>query len=209
MQLRDYQQNMKDRLYDAWTKVSSVMLQMPTGTVKTHLMAAVIRENMEVGVLVVAHGTELIEQISKTLDKFEVPHGIINRKTDHAVAKTYRLLWEKWPEAKFLGLTATPCRMNNTGFTDLFDTLLESWHIQDFIDKGWLADFEYVSVTPDNWMVERIKGLKKRGVDGDYQTKEMATVMDTEASIEHLYQSYQQYAKGKKGIVYAISREHA
>lgn len=248
MQLRDYQQNMKDRLYDAWTKVSSVMLQMPTGTGKTHLMAAVIRENMEAGVLVVAHRIELIEQISKTLDKFEVPHGIINRKTvdinrvteqnrvvvasiqtlsgrinqvdfetgiivvdeaHHAVAKTYRLLWEKWPEAKFLGLTATPCRMNNTGFTDLFDTLLESLHIQDFIDKGWLADFEYVSVTPDNWMVERIKGLKKRGVDGDYQTKEMATVMDTEASIEHLYQSYQQYAKGKKGIVYAISREHA
>ena len=192
MQLRDYQQNMKDRLYDAWTKVSSVMLQMPTGTGKTHLMAAVIRENMEVGVLVVAHRIELIEQISKTLDMFEVPHGIINRKTvdinrvteqnrvvvasiqtlsgrinqvefktgiivvdeaHHAVAKTYRLLWEKWPEAKFLGLTATPCRMNNTGFTDLFDTLLESWHIQDFIDKGWLADFEYVSVTPDNWMV--------------------------------------------------------
>lgn len=46
MQLRDYQQNMKDRLYDAWTKVSSVMLQLPTGTGKTHLMAAVIRENM-------------------------------------------------------------------------------------------------------------------------------------------------------------------
>ena len=142
MQLRDYQQNMKDRLYDAWTKVSSVMLQMPTGTGKTHLMAAVIRENMEAGVLVVAHRIELIEQISKTLDDFEVPHGIINRKTvdinrvteqnrvvvasiqtlsgrinqadfktgiivvdeaHHAVAKTYRLLWEKWPEAKFLG----------------------------------------------------------------------------------------------------------
>ena len=70
MQLRDYQQNMKDRLYDTWTKVSSVMLQMPTGTGKTHLMAAVIRENMEVGVLFVAHRIELIEQISKTLDKF-------------------------------------------------------------------------------------------------------------------------------------------
>lgn len=75
MQLRDYQQNMKDRLYDAWTKVSSVMLQMPTGTGKTHLMAAVIRENMEVGVLVVAHRIELIEQISKTLDKFVFSEG--------------------------------------------------------------------------------------------------------------------------------------
>lgn len=256
--LRDYQQEMLDRLHEAWLKKSSVMVQMPTGTGKTHLMAAVIHENMERGVLIVAHRVELIGQISQTLDSFEVPHGIIDRTTadidevtrvhqvvvasiqtlsrrlghkdqsgltdntegfspelvivdeaHHAVAKTYRLLWDKWPKAKFLGLTATPCRLNETGFTDLFDTLLESYSIQEFIDKGWLSDFEYVSVTPDNFMVERIAGLKKRGVDGDFQTKEMATVMDSPESIEHMYQSYMQYAKGKKGIVYAINREHA
>lgn len=67
----------------------------------------------------------------------------------------------------------------------------------------------YVSVTPENWMLENIHGLKKRGVDGDYQTKEMATVMDTPESIAHLYESYEAFAWRKKGIVYAIDREHA
>ena len=266
MFLRDYQQEMLDRLKEAWTRYRHVMVQMPTGTGKTHLMAKVIDEQMAEGVLIVAHRIELIGQISDTLDRFGVSHGRIDRTTadaeevmrrhsvvvasiqtlarrmghtidtesaerakgtesvqdkkrvpglvivdeaHHAVAKTYRWLWDKWPEAKFLGLTATPCRLNNSGFTDLFDTLLQSYSIMEFIDKGWLADFEYVSVTPDNWMVERIAGLKKRGVDGDYQTKEMATVMDSQESIAHLYNSYEQYAKGKKGIVYAISREHA
>ena len=250
--LRDYQQEMLERLHVAWKTCRGVMVQMPTGTGKTHVMAAVIRENMEQGMLIVAHRLELIGQISQTLDSFEVPHGVIDRWTKdldeitknnkvivasiqtlsrrwnvtqlsqvlsasliivdeahHAVAKSYRWMWEQWPKAKFLGLTATPCRLNQTGFTDLFDTLLESYSIQTFIDRGWLSDFEYVSVTPDNIMVERIAGLKKRGVDGDYQTKEMATVMDLPESIEHLYNSYMQYAKGKKGIVYAISREHA
>ena len=250
--LRDYQQEMLERLHVAWKTCRGVMVQMPTGTGKTHVMAAVIRENMEHGVLIVAHRLELIGQISQTLDSFEVPHGVIDRWTKdvegiarnnkvvvasiqtlsrrgndsevsqilnaslvivdeahHAVAKSYRWMWEQWPKAKFLGLTATPCRLNQAGFTDLFDTLLESYSIQTFIDRGWLSDFEYVSVTPDNMMVERIAGLKKRGVDGDYQTKEMATVMDAPESIEHLYNSYMQYAKGKKGIVYAISREHA
>ena len=252
--LRDYQQEMLDRLHVAWERKPSVMVQMPTGTGKTHLMAAVIHENMDRGVLIVAHRAELIGQISQTLDSFEVPHGMIDRTTadldiitrqhqvvvasiqtlsrrmtttnytndtsfnpnlvivdeaHHAVANTYRLLWDRWPKAKFLGLTATPCRLNQTGFTDLFDMLLESYSIQEFIDRGWLSDFEYVSVTPDNWMVERIAGLRKRGVDGDYQTKEMATVMDSPESIEHLYNSYMQYARGKKGIVYAINREHA
>jgi len=119
------------------------------------------------------------------------------------------MLWERWPEAKFLGLTATPCRLNNAPFTDLFDTLLQSWSIQEFIDKGWLSDFEYVSARPDSMAIQKIHLLKKRGADGDYQTKELATVMDVPESIVHLYNTYQAFAEGKKGIVYAIDRQHA
>ena len=69
-QLRDYQQDMLQRLYKAWKRHRSVMVQMPTGTGKTHLMAAVIREaspgpsegrGAQKGqVLVVAHRRELI-----------------------------------------------------------------------------------------------------------------------------------------------------
>jgi superfamily II DNA or RNA helicase len=253
--LRDYQREMLGRIQEAWGRYRSVMVQMPTGTGKTVLLAEVIRKMTpprpsqgegdyphteaqsftDGGVLIVAHRRELIEQIKETLEAFGIAQEqvrvesiqklaraeanyslftipfslIIVDEAHHAVAKSYRWMWERWPKAKFLGLTATPCRLNQTGFTDLFDTLLQSWSIQEFIDRGWLSDFEYISVTPDNAMVERIRGLKKRGVDGDYQTKEMATVMDAPESIEHLYWSYRKYANGKKGIVYAISREHA
>ncbi len=253
--LRDYQREMLGRIQEAWGRYRSVMVQMPTGTGKTVLLAEVIRKMTpprpsqgegdyphteaqsftDGGVLIVAHRRELIEQIKETLEAFGIAQEqvrvesiqklaraeanyslftipfslIIVDEAHHAVAKSYRWMWERWPKAKFLGLTATPCRLNQTGFTDLFDTLLQSWSIQEFIDRGWLSDFEYISVPPDNAMVERIRGLKKRGVDGDYQTKEMATVMDAPESIEHLYWSYRKYANGKKGIVYAISREHA
>ena len=119
------------------------------------------------------------------------------------------MLWEWWPQAKFLGLTATPCRLNGAPFTDLFDTLLQSWDIQRFIDKGWLSDFEYVSAAPESLMMRQVGQLQKRGADGDYQTKEMVTVMDVPESIRHLFDTYKAYAWGKKGIVYAIDRQHA
>ena len=255
--LRDYQQEMLGRVNDAWRQCRSVMVQMPTGTGKTHLMAEVIRRerlrvnsNNDISVLIVAHRRELIAQISETLDGFGVEHGLIvsgqpvdvtkhvqvasiqtlTRRSispkergnmvlnfslvivdeaHHAVAKTYRMLWEQWPEARFLGLTATPCRLNGATFTDLFDTLLQSWTIQEFIDKGWLSDFDYVSASPGSEELRRVASLTKRGVDGDYQTKELATVMDCPESIAHLYKTYEQFADGKKGIVYAINREHA
>ena len=247
--LRDYQLEMLDRLHLAWEKHQSVMVQMPTGVGKTVLLAEEIRnERLRVkcsrafGVLVVAHRIELIEQISRILDKFGIEHGMIvsgkpidetkqvqvasiqtlSRRTldedfslivideaHHAVAKTYKMLWDRWPSARFLGLTATPCRMNHAGFTELFRKILVSWPIQEFIDKGWLSDFDYISARPDNPMMQKIAGLEKRGADGDYQTREMATVMDVPESIEHLYNTYKQYVDGKKGIVYAIDREHA
>ena len=252
--LRNYQLEMLDRLLLAWEKHQSVMVQMPTGVGKTHLMAEVIRRGKgkvksektpterQGGVLVVAHRIELIEQISRILDKFGIEHGMIvsgkpidetkqvqvasiqtlSRRTldedfslivideaHHAVAKTYKMLWDRWPSARFLGLTATPCRMNHAGFTELFRKILVSWPIQEFIDKGWLSDFDYISARPDNPMMQKIAGLEKRGADGDYQTREMATVMDVPESIEHLYNTYKQYVDGKKGIVYAINREHA
>ena len=80
---------MLDRLYKAWKRQRSVMVQMPTGTGKTHLMAAAIwrekgRVNSEKlapaeqgGMLVVTHRRELIEQISRTLDSFGIEHGLI------------------------------------------------------------------------------------------------------------------------------------
>jgi hypothetical protein len=50
---------------------------------------------------------------------------------------------------------------------------------------------------------------EEKGRGWDYQMKEMATVMDTPESIAHLYESYVAFARRKKGIVYAIDREHA
>ncbi len=224
--LRDYQIEMLGRIVEALAGHRSVMVQMPTGTGKTVLLAEVVKHFQRV--LVVAHRRELIAQIKARVDVDRVTVESVQRlalgnsgveaedfdlividEAHHAVAKTYRQLWERWPKAKFLGLTATPCRLNGATFTDLFDVMLQSWQIQQFIDKGWLSDFDYVSAAPESEALRMVAKLDKRGADGDYQQKQMATVMDVPESIEHLYLSYQAFAQGKKGIVYAIDRQHA
>lgn len=54
-----------------------------------------------------------------------------------------------------------------------------------------------------------IDSLEKRGADGDYQIREMNDVLNRHTSIERLYRSVLEYADGKKGIVYAVSIDHA
>ena len=235
--LRDYQQEMKLRLFKEWELHRSVMVQMPTGTGKTHLLAAIVREFLRGSgsrVWIVAHRRELVEQIEETVSRHgmskedgrvrvmsiqwlsrnrksmdEEPDLIVIDEAHHALAETYRILWENYPEARKLGMTATPCRLNGKGFTDLFDALITSWSIAEFIGKGWLSAFDYVSIRADSREQQIINSLKKRGVDGDYQVKEMNEVLNRQVSIRRLYESVERYAAGKKGMVYAVSIAHA
>lgn len=154
IKLRPHQIDAKAKILDAWSKYDSVMLQMPTGTGKTYLFTSLINDllynytklHKEINILVVAHRTELLDQISATLSRFGIPHGFIQGKREqhlwkrvqvgsimslltekninnvtrgrfdyiivdeahHSLADTYIKLFNLFPEAKKLGVTATP-----------------------------------------------------------------------------------------------------
>lgn len=84
--LRPYQVKGKQNIYEAWDSSRTVLFQMPTGTGKTRLFSSIIRDTQRLtaiekkrhGVLVLAHRTELIQQIDETLShKYGIAHGII------------------------------------------------------------------------------------------------------------------------------------
>ena len=151
-----------------------------------------------------------IQWLMRHYDEIEEEPGmIVIDEAHHALAKTYKEMWERFPNAKFLGLTATPCRLNGKGFTDLFDILVQSWSVPEFISKGRLATYDFVSIKSDGVTQRLIDSLQKRGADGDYQNKEMDMLLNKKPSIERLYQSLEEFGKDRKGIVYAINISHA
>ena len=234
IQLFDYQEDMVKRVQEAFKHHDAVMVQMPTGTGKTHVLASIVGLFLKKNVWVVAHRRELVSQIKDTLGRFfpsldsekiqvtsiqwlsrhyremkEKPSLIVIDEAHHALAETYAEVMNAYPKAKKLGLTATPYRMNGKGFTDLFDTLLCSWNMERFIAEGRLSLYDYYSIKPDSADQLLIDSLQKRGADGDYQQKELNEVMDVRPSLERLCLTIKQYVPGKKGIVYAISIQHA
>ena len=151
-----------------------------------------------------------IQWLMRHYDEIEEEPGmIVIDEAHHALAKTYKEMWERFPKAKFLGLTATPCRLNGKGFTDLFDVLVQSWDVPEFISKGRLATYDFVSIKSDGMTQRLIDSLQKRGADGDYQNKEMDMLLNKKPNIERLYRSLEEYGKDRKGIVYAINISHA
>ena len=83
--LRDYQQLAKEQIFSQWNYVNSILYQMPTGTGKTRLFTSVIRDirvwglrhNINYRILIIAHRSELIQQSSKSLDKYHIKHGVL------------------------------------------------------------------------------------------------------------------------------------
>ena len=237
VRLYDYQAEMRERILEAFGKHDAVMCQMPTGTGKTHVLAAVVNEWAKGKLVwVVAHRRELIEQIQRTWETFypgkrnapevkvmsiqwlaknwekvadERPAMIVIDETHHALADTYQELFRRYPEAKKLGMTATPYRLSGKGFVGLFDTLLQSYSIPEFIAMKRLSLFDYYAVPQDSKIRRQIAMLKKRGADGDFQTKELEMSLNTPRNIEFLYNSLMRYAKRRRGIVYAININHA
>ena len=134
---------------------------------------------------------------------------IIVDEAHHCVANSYKKLWEMYPNAKKLGVTATPWRMNNGGFESVFDRIIISQSIQSFIDAGWLAPYDYYSISINSEIQKEIDSITEFDVEGDYKISALERKIDTTRIRAQLLDSYLKYAKGKKGIIYSISRKHS
>ena len=182
-------------------KTLDTMLSSPSSTPDT--TSPLLSENSRMKVM-------SIQWLSRHYqDMAERPSLIVIDEAHHAVAKTYAEVMNAYPEAKKLGVTATPCRLNKKGFTDLFNVLLQSWPTKKFIADGRLSLYDYMSIKADSIDQRMVFGLTKRGADGDFSLKEMSEKLDVQPSIERLCDTILRYAPNKKGIVYAIDIKHA
>lgn len=252
--LKVHQIDAKRKIFTAWINSDSVMLQMPTGTGKTYLFTSIIKDLLraykqarkEINILVVAHRTELLDQISATLSRFDIPHGfiqgareqhlwrrvqvgsimslltdknymntrrqqfdfIIIDEAHHSLAETYVQLFNLFPRAKKLGVTATPWRLNHESFLKLYQTLVTSPQISWFIKNRLLSDFEYVSIKPDS-EIQQLVDRSEVAQTGDFVNADLDNTFNNNRIRAKLFESYQRFAKGRKGIVYAINRLHA
>lgn len=133
---------------------------------------------------------------------------IIIDEAHHVKAQSYRNILNEYPNAKILGVTATPYRLNGAGFRPEFDDLIVSPSISEFIKRGYLSDYEYYSIRPESHLQADIDRMAVN-MDGDYLDSAMSAVMDKDEIRANIVNSYLNIANGKKGIVYTVNKEHS
>ena len=140
----------------------------------------------------------------QTLSRRNYPPAdiVIIDECHHSKAETYSKLWKIYPEARFLGVTATPVRLNGDGFSDLFQTLIPLGKLSYFIKEGYLAKIKhYVTGIPD---LSKVKTVMR-----DYDLHMLKDVMLDDFIMADLVEGYKKFAAGKKSIVFAVDIEHS
>jgi superfamily II DNA or RNA helicase len=132
---------------------------------------------------------------------------IIIDEAHHARGKSYHRALYFLKNSKVLGVTATPYRMNQIGLAHEFKELIVSPPVKNFIEAGWLSNYDYYSIDDNN---ELYKGIENVPLDsyGDYSTEGLWRFCKADRIRASIVGSYLKYAKGKKGIVYTINRAH-
>ena len=141
---------------------------------------------------------------TQTLSRRSYPPAdiVIIDECHHSKATTYRTLWDIYPDARFLGVTATPTRINGDGFDDLFDILIPLGKLSSFFEHGYLTRIKHlVGCVPD---LSKVKQRMR-----DYDIEMLRSVMLDNSIMANLIDSYKKFADGKKTIVFAVDVAHS
>ena len=117
----------------------------------------------------------------------------------HVKAKTWEAILSRFPNARVLGLTATPARLDLRPLGDHFDYIVEGPSIKWLVAHGWLAPtaMKYVS-----------RGIITTGVHkvaGDYSRKEMGEKLNRKV-IAAPVAAFFQYARDRRVIFFGVNR---
>lgn len=168
MKLRPYQNKLLDQTRQAYRKgFRRPCIVAPCGAGKSIIVAEMARSATEKGnrILFIVHRNELCEQIKETfkwwgvnmdlckiamvqtvtrhLDKEDKPDLIITDENHHCEAKSYRRIYDKWPDVLGVGVTATPIRLSGGGLGEVNDELIIGPSVSELIEWGNLSPFKY------------------------------------------------------------------
>lgn len=224
-QLHDYQRTLVDKARQAYADgFKAPCIVAPCGAGKSVMISEIARMTTDKGnrVLFLVHRRELIDQIENTfrlnevnmdlvqfgmvqtivrrLDKTPKPSLIITDENHHALASSYRKIYDYFEDVPLLGFTATPIRLNGSGLGDVNDILIEEVDVKWLIENNFLAPYVYRSAK----LIDRthLKLNNLREFSNSSVEAEMKNII-----FGDVVKSYRKYADGEQAIAYCHSIE--
>ena len=144
-----------------------------------------------------------VQTISRRIGKYSSPDIIILDEGHHSAAGTWRKLFDNYPKAFFILLTATPERLDGKGLKEFANVMVMGPTVSQLISEGYLSD--YKAYAPASQI--DTSSIKKSM--GDFQKTALAEAADQRKIRGDAVKEYLAKAKGKRAIVFCVNIEHS
>lgn len=143
-----------------------------------------------------------IQTLARRLHKIKEPKLIIWDESHHLAAGSWTKVYNAFPDAFHIGLSATPSRLDGTGLNKYFHEIVNGPSVQWLIDNGYLSKYKlYAPHVIDT------KGIHKRM--GDFVQSELQELVDKPTITGDAIKEYRKLANGKRAIVRGVSIKHS
>ena len=217
--LRPYQREAVAAVHNHWQEWDKELLVCATGTGKTVMAKQIVEDRLANGsVLFLAHRDELIEQARSTFGDAGKVKGsvtdirpvtvgsvqtLINRpryegfktlvidEAHHAVSDSYQRILAQYPDAKVLGLTATPDRK---GLGKVFEGIAYEYGLRQAVREGYLSKIVARTIPID------IDLTKVKTRVGDFEVTGLVEAL--EPYLPEIARTMAEHAKDRKTVVF-------
>jgi superfamily II DNA or RNA helicase len=128
---------------------------------------------------------------------------IITDECHHAAAASYQKVYDAFPDALHLGVTATMARGDGVGLGSVWEDVVFKRSVLWMMKRGYLTDVEARRVSVDIDM----SGVKTSR--GDYQAGDLGQALMQSEAHRPIAQAYVDHAKDRRGIVFTPTVETA
>jgi superfamily II DNA or RNA helicase len=132
------------------------------------------------------------------------PALIVVDEAHHAVSPSYRAILDAFPDARVLGLTATPDRADERAMGQVFESVATVYEIRQAIDDGYLCGIRLLSVK-----VEAIDLAGIATVAGDLNQGQLDAAMNVEKVVHGIVKPTLELAGARRTIMFTTSVENA
>lgn len=146
----------------------------------------------------------MIQTLARRQKQMEFkPDLIIVDEMHHSVSKTYKQVIAEYPDAKLIGLTATPERLDGKGLKDIVEMIVQGPTMRSLIDAGYLNQYDYYSAIND-LNLDDVKTSM-----GDFDHKQLDEAIEKSSILGDVVGHYKQHLAGKKAIVFCVNIKHS
>lgn len=145
----------------------------------------------------------MIQTLARRLDRVPAPDLLVMDEAHHGVAGAWQTVADAWPQAKILGVTATPERLDGRGLGAAFDAMVIGPGMRDLIEAGYLARYRYLAPP------QRVDLSGVRTRLGDFAVDDLAALLDKSTITGDAVAHYQAHLGGRPAIAFCVTVAHA